>query len=272
MIPLGGEQFPADAAGLAEALRATLRRLFTLPDEQSAVVVEGDGYPAADRLRIDLSGATVAPQGRPPEPVGGGPPEPGPSFRRLEVVGHPVRYQEVALDLDLAAADVQFQHDRDRDGRPLLALASAREGHVTAQASRRDIEAAVQAVVRELAQQQGVEVEQIDIQLTGAGPRSVRLDAKVNVKKKVVLKPVRGAVTFAGRLDIDDRLVAKLSGLSCAGEGLIVSLAVALIRGRVQALEGKEFPLTAVSLGAVKVQDVQLHVNDELRVTAAFGG
>ena len=55
-----------------------------------------------------------------------------------------------------------------------------------------------------------IEVEQIDFQLSGAGPRSVRLDARVNVKKKVVLKSVRGAVTFAGRLEIDERLVAKL--------------------------------------------------------------
>ena len=77
---------------------------------------------------------------------------------------------------------------------------------------------------------------------------------------------------MSGRLDIDDRLVAKLSELDCAGEGMIVSLVVGMFRDRVRALEGKEFPLTAFALGAIHLRDVQLHVGDELRVTAAFGG
>jgi hypothetical protein len=271
MIPLGGELIPAGAAELADALRAGLRQLFALPDERAAVAVEGDRYPAADRLRIDLSGATVAPRGRPPEPVGEEPSQPGPGFRRLEVVAHPLRYQAAALDLHLTAADARFQFDRDRTGRPWLTLTAARDGHFEAKALKSDIEELVQTGVRELARQKGVEVERIEFRLTSAGPRSLRLDAKVSVAKKVLVKTVRGAVSVSGRLDIDDALVAKLSELSCEGEGVVVSLIVALFRDRVMALEGKEYPLAALSLGAVRLRDVQLRVNDELRVTAAFG-
>jgi hypothetical protein len=79
-------------------------------------------------------------------------------------------------------------------------------------------------------------------------------------------------VTFAGRVDVDDRLVARLSELDVAGEGMMVALAVNMVRGRVTALEGKEFPLTAFALGGVRLRDVQLQVGDELTVTAAFGG
>jgi hypothetical protein len=271
VIPLGGERFPTNPADLADALRTTLRSLFTLPEEQSVVLVEGDGYPAADRLRIDLSGATIAPSDRPPDPEGMQPAQPGPSLRRLEIVAHPLRYREAALDLDLTAADVQCRFDRDGAGRPWLALAAARDGRVEVKASRQDVVTLVETAVRELARSKGVDVERIEFQLTSAGPRSLRLDAKVFVKKKVLIQNVRGAVRLSGRLDIDDRLVAKLSELSCAGEGVIVSLAVGLFRDRVQALEGKEFPLTAFALGSIQLRDVQLNVGDELRVTAVFG-
>src|SRR5215470_9802084 len=168
MIPLGGDQFPTSPAELADALQASLRQLFALPDERAAVVVEGDNYPAAERLRIDLSGAVVAPRGRPPEPEGLQPAQPGPSFRRLEVVAHPLRVQAAALDLDLTAADARFAFGRDRAGRPWLVLTAARDGRFEARAAKRDIEALVQTAVRELAHQHGVEVEWTEFRLTDA--------------------------------------------------------------------------------------------------------
>jgi hypothetical protein len=100
----------------------------------------------------------------------------------------------------------------------------------------------------------------------------VRLDAKGIVSTKALFKTIRGAVTFTGRIDIDDRMVAKLSGLDVAGEGMMLALAVNLVRGKVTALEGKEFPLAAFALGGVRLRDVRLQVGDELAVTAAFGG
>src|SRR5439155_14869323 len=131
--------------------------------------------------------------------------------RRFEIAAHPVRYQGAALDLDLTAADVQCRFDRDRAGRPWLMLAAARDGRVEAKALRRDLDALVQTAVRELAREKGVEVERTEFRLTSAGPRSLRVDAKAFVKKKVLIQTVRGAVSLSGRLDIDDRLVARLS-------------------------------------------------------------
>ena len=92
------------------------------------------------------------------------------------------------------------------------------------------------------------------------------------MQTKALFKTIRGAVTFAGRLDVDDRLVATLSELNVAGEGMMIALAVNMIRGRLAAFEGKEFPLTTFAVGGVRLRDVQLQVGDELAVTAAFGG
>src|SRR5437763_15999521 len=125
MIPLGGDTFPTTAAELADALRAAFREVVELPDERAAVSVD------ADRLRLDLSGGTVAVRGRPEDPAGVGPPQPGPSFQSLEVLAHPVTAEGAKLHLDLTAADVRFNFDRTAAGRPVLTLAAATAGHTT---------------------------------------------------------------------------------------------------------------------------------------------
>jgi hypothetical protein len=266
MIPLGGNDFPATAADLADSLRAALREVVRLPDERAAVAVD------ADRLRIDLSGGVVTVPGQLADTAGVGQTKPGPAFKSLEVLAHPVAVEGAKIDFDLTAGAVSFNFDRTRAGRPVLTLASATDGRVVVRVSRAELLALVTAKARAAAKEKGVEIERIDLNLTQLGPRSVRLEAKAPVQTKALFKTVRGAVTFAGRLDVDDRLVAKLSELNVAGEGMMIALAVNMVRGRITALEGKEFPLTTFALGGVRLRDVQLQVGDELAVTAAFGG
>ena len=271
MIPLGGDDFPTSAAALAGALRAAFREVVHLPDDRAAVSVEGT-YPTADKLRIDLSGGTLAAHARPEPAEGTGRTQPGPSFRSLQMLAHPLHIEASKLHFDLAAAEVQFDFDRTKSGRPVLVLTAATDGRVVARMSRTDLETLVTAKARAAAKAHGVDVERIDFTLTPLGPRSVRLDAKGHVATKALFKTIRGAVTFTGRVDVDDRMVAKLSGLDVAGEGMMLALAVNLVRGRITALEGKEFPLTTFAMGGVRLRDVRLQVGDELAVTAAFGG
>ena len=265
MIPLGGTDFPATAADLANALRAALRPVVRLPDERAAVTVD------PGQLRIDLSGGIVAVPGQFEDSVGVGQPQPGPTFQSLEVLAHPLIVEGVNVQFNLAATAVRFNFDRTRAGRPVMTLAAATAGRIVGRVSRTDLQALVTAKARAAAKEKGIDIEQIDIDLTQLGPRSVKVDVKATVQTKALFKSIRGAVTFAGRLDVDDRLVAKLSELNVAGEGMMIALAVNMIRGRVTALEGKEYPLTAFALGGVALRDVQMQVGDELMVTAAFG-
>jgi len=265
MIPLGGADFPTNVSELAEGLRVGLSEFLHLPDGRAPVSAD------ADRLHIDASGAEVETHGRAPDTAGIGQNEPGPSFRSIEVLAHPLVTGGARILFDLTAADVRFNFDRNRSGRPVMTLASASDGRVTLQISKADLLALVTARAREAAGTKGVEVERIDLNLTQLGPRSVRLEAKADVQTKAIFKMVRGSVLFTARIDIDDRLVARLSELNVSGEGMMIALAVNLVRGRVTALEGKEFPLGKFVLGGVRLHDVQLRVGDELSVTAAFG-
>jgi hypothetical protein len=265
MIPLGGDRFPTTPAELADALRTALREVVRLPDEKAAVSAD------TDRLRIDLSGRLVTVREMPKDPAGVGQAQPGPAFQSLEVLAHPLNAEGAKLHFDLTAANVQFNYDRSRTGRPVLTLAAATDGRFAARIAKADLQALVTAKAREAAQAKGITIERLDFDLTQLGPRSVLLDAKAAVQTKALFKTVRGTVTFTGRADVDDRLVARLSGLDVAGEGTMVALAVNLVKGRITALEGKELPLATFALGGVRLRDVRLQVGDELTVTAAFG-
>jgi hypothetical protein len=265
MIPLGGSDFPNTPAALADALRAGLRPYVRLPDEQAAVTAD------AEKLRIDFTGGTIVTGAKPDDAAGVGQTQPGPAFASLDVQGHPVSAEGVNIHFDLAATDVQFNFDRNKSGRPVLVMAAAKDGRVVARISQSELRTLVTAKATAAAGAKGVQIESIDWTLTPLGPRSVRLDATAGVATKALFKTIRGAVNFTGRVDIDERLVAKLSELNISGEGMMIAMAVNMVRGKITAMEGREIPLTTFAFGGVRLRDVQLQVGEELAVAAAFG-
>ena len=70
--------------------------MFHLPAGQTVVEVSGATYPTLDKLRIDVTGATVKASYRPTLPAGER--LPGITAAHLEVVGRQVRYQQGAVD------------------------------------------------------------------------------------------------------------------------------------------------------------------------------
>lgn len=265
MIPLGGTDFPKASPELADALRAGLHDLVSLPNDQAAVTV------GADRLRIDLSGGKMDSPGPHAALADVREIQPGPTFQSLEVMADPLVALGANVYLDLEATDVRFSFGRSRTGRPVMILAAAADGRLTARISRADLETLVTSRLRDAAREKGVEIEHVKFDVTQLGPRSVRLAARAAVQTKALFKTIRGVVTFTGRADVDDRLVARLSELHIVGEGTMIALAVNLVRGKLTAMEGRELPLTTVAVGGVRLRDVQLQVGDEMKVSAAFG-
>jgi hypothetical protein len=269
MFPLSGTAFPTDADQLAAGIRGALAEVFALPAEDSAVkvVVDGKGFPQVERVKIDLSGASVNATEPPPKPTPSGARQPGVHVDTLEVVGHPIKYGQHKLDLTLNARDVQFDFARDKTSRPLLVLTDARDGHVEAKISKADLEALLLTVARELAKEQNIQVRELELNLTSQGPRSLAADARVKAAKMLM----SGTIRIMGRLDVDDELNATISGLRAEGEGMIGKLAAGVVQKHLNPVNGRRFPLMTFSLGDVTLRDLEIVANTNVQVSAKFG-
>ena len=130
-----------------------------------------------------------------------------------------------------------------------------------------DLENAVHAGARAAGAHQGVNVEDVKIDLRSRGDRA--LDATVSVRAKKLF--LSATVRIKGSLTIDDRLRAQLSGLTCVGEGPLGSVACGFLNPYLQRFAGREFSLLALPLGEVQLRDVRLAAGKDLQVTARFG-
>jgi hypothetical protein len=146
-------------------------------------------------------------------------------------------------------------------------LADAEDGEVTAEITKDDIEAVLLSAGTIAAKQQGVTLQELELELTSRGERSVAVAARVKAKKFMV----SGVLHVAGAVEIDEELNATPTGLSCRGEGIIGGTAASFVQKYIKEYEGKPIPLMAFSFGDVTLRDLEIEVNNSLRVSAAFG-
>jgi hypothetical protein len=267
MFPLAGKTFPKTLEELTTAIHGALADVFDLPQADKTVKATGGDYPTIKKLSIDLDGATVRAKEPPPKPKPAGKREPGVTVGQLEVSGHPIRYENSKLEIDLKAKGVKLDFAKDKNGHPLLVLTDAEDGQAEAKISKSDIQSLVMAIATAAAKQHGVTVQDIQLNLTSEGKRSVAADVRVQAKKAIV----SGVVHLTGRADLDDDLNAKLSNLSCTGEGMIGKMAAGFLQGKLKEYDGKTFPLMAFSLGDVTLKDLKVDTKSGLHVTAKFG-
>jgi hypothetical protein len=266
MFPLAGENFPESADELSASIEDAIREVFALP-KKAGVTIKGGEFPDLKQVVIDLSGAKLSAAEPPPKPVGVGKRKPGPTVEKLEITGHPILYEQTKLDLDLHATGLRFDFDRDKRGNPLLVLAAAEEGEVDARIKKKDIEAVLLSVASIAAREQGVTIQDLDLDLRSTGPRSVSADVRVKAKKLMM----SSVLNLSGSADVDDELNATLSDLNVSGEGIIGGAAAAFLQKHVRAYDGKQIPLMAFSLGDVTLRDLEIELNGSLRVSAKFG-
>jgi len=267
MFHLGGSSFPATREQLVEAVKEGIRGLLSLPPGKDVVRIEGGNYPTFDRVTVDLTAARSDADKIPPEPRGTGQRQPGVSTARLEVGGHPLYIRTAAIELSLTASAARFDYDRDSAGRPVLVLTDARDGNVTLQTRKQDLDALVLAGAREAGAQHGIQIVETQLTLTQTGDRSVAADVRVKAKKLFVT----AIVHIRGKLNIDEALNAQIIDLSCSGEGMMSEMACTAIRPQLQKINGQTIPLTALSMGQVRLRDLKLQVGDVMKASAVFG-
>ncbi len=264
MLPLHSATFPATAAELKALLNRSVQELFEgAPD---AVAVEDLAYPELRALTLTLDGASLRPN--PPRPPAlAGATSPALTAESLQLAAAPLRLGPVGLQVRLAAEDVALHQGRDAAGEIMLVLQSAKNGTVEISAPATEVEQAIAALAKAEAGKHGVTIEEVKLHARSRDERSV--DAEVQVLARKLF--FRTTVRIRARLELDDDLNARLSEVSCEGEGAIGSVACGVLEPHVRKLDGRVFPLMALPLGEIKLREVRLAAGDQLRVSAEFG-
>jgi hypothetical protein len=259
------DKLPNTAEGLAEAIEDALRPFVSRRERM--VVVSGTDLRDVALIRVDLSGAVINPNHRPPitkqfES------EPAISVRQLAISGDPISILDSQLAFRLEASDVNLNQVRTPDGQVLLVLHSAGSGNIRFAAARAQLEGLIAKAAAHAAQKQGVTVEAVELDLEANSRQT--LDVRVTVTARKLF--FRAVLRLAGRVAISEDLVARISDLRCEGDGTIAALACATISPYFARIEQRAFPLSALPVGEVGLRDVGFVVDSEqVVITARFG-
>lgn len=263
MFPLHTRTFPASAIELERLLNESLQHV--LVTQADPVRVSGREYPRLDEIDVGLDGAQLRPDPAPPRMIAG-PQSPALQVNRLRLHAHGLCVGPATINLKLDARDVRLHQGKDAQAEIVLALNSAAEGSVEISTTKAGLERAIEEVAKREASKHGVTIEGVRLDLRQAGKRGLEGGVKFRARKMFFA----AVVQITASLAIDDELNAAASNLHCSGEGAIGSLACGLLAPHLEKLEGRAFPLMTLSLGEVRLRDVQLSVGDELSVAAEF--
>ena len=264
MFPLNRTTLPTTAADLAQAINENLRSTFAL--NRDPAEVRDLSYPHVAAIEVTLDGAQLP--GRPPEiPSLASPAEPALTAGSFKAGGRGISIGPAALDFALLASGVELNQAKDNAGQIVLLLHNAAQGRVEASVSQSDLEALIAEVAKAQAGKHGVGIDKVQLVLQSQGPRSLTAEVRLTAKKLFLTASLR----ITGQLDLDAELNARLSGLNCAGDGALASVACNILKPHLEQLNGRTFQLMSLPLGEVRLRDVRVAVGERLSVTAEFG-
>jgi hypothetical protein len=264
MFPLNTATFPSSASDLERLLNESLERSFVV--QSPPVAVRERSYPHLEAITVSLNGARLRADSPQPSPVSG---ETTPALEidLLTLAASPLSLGPVALDLSLAASDVRLRQGKDSNDQIALSLDSATDGNIKISLAPVDLEALVSKLAQDQAKKHGITIEGVQLKLRQENTHSVAAEVNLRARKLFLSASIR----VTARLDLDDELNLKLSGLNCTGDGGIATVACGVLTPYLRKVDGREFHLMSLPLGKVRLRDVELAVGDKLCVTAEFG-
>ena len=265
MFPLRTPSLPANADALRTALEAGLREVLNSA-AAAMVTIEDRKYPDLATIRICIDEASIG--NRPPRfRAPAGKLEPALQVGHFEVSGRPIHLQNAAIDLRCVAEDVKIGQSRDREGNLLLLLQNAASGKVELSIPVRDLNELMRSAVSAAAAEQGVIVEEFDLNLRAEHERALALEARIRARKLFLSTEV----CITGKVEIDQQLNARISALECFAEGTLGTLACGFLAPHLQRFNDRSFSLLGPPLGELKPRNIEIAVDDELRIRAQFG-
>jgi hypothetical protein len=271
-LPFGDAELPQTSGQLSRSITDSWRKALTLADPAKLVTIVGGRYPAIDAMRIDLTGSSYTPSGKPSASASTTPPEPragAPAFfvSQFALVAEPMLSRKGALNLQVVASDVRFELQKTKQGHPYLMMADVGSGALHFDASTADLERIMLAMAKEMSAGKPITIRSVDLNFTSRGDRS--LDADLHVSTLVGFIPA--GLRFTCRVDVDDAMNAKISDLQVEGDELLGPLMTQFIRPSLAKYDGKTKPLIGFPNQRVKLKDVRIVAGERVTLDAVFG-
>ena len=264
MFPLKTATFPSNAADLARLLNKSLRDLLALA--RDPVELREISYPHLAELFASLDGAQL--RGQPPSmPSLAADRVPALTIDSFRAKGSGMSVGPAAIDFLLEAQNLDLHRAPDTEGNIVLVPHKAGKGRIEVSVSPTDIETLIAEVAKAEAGKHGVTVDSVQLMLRSNSPRSLAAEVRLRAKKLFLSASIR----ITGQVDLDEALLARISGLDCTGDGALASIACGVLKPHLQKIDGREFPLMSLPLGEIRLRDVRIAVGDNLSVTAEFG-
>lgn len=267
VFPFDADRRPKTAEAFAAAMDQGYRRSLALPEDHPIVQTSGGTYPDVESIRIDFCDAVVDAHKESRRPSDKHLALHALDAGRLEVLGHRMSVEGATVSIGLEATRATLLFTRDKKDRPLLVLNDAKNGRMTFETSSRDVERLLLAAARKGAGAYGLSVDATRLKMTVDDGRTVRIDLKLSARVGFVPAGLR----FRARVDIDDRLDARMTQLSCTGDEILGPLISGLIQPFLKKYEGKTRPLMNFPATAMRLRDIHIDADQTIRVSAEFG-
>lgn len=264
MFPLFAADFPFSADDLQRLLNEALGRIFI--SKTGAVTVCDHSYPRLREIDVSLDGARLRPE-PPRPPIVAGEVSPALEVGRLRVNASPLFIGPAALSLSISATAVQLGQDKDSNGQIVLSLESVAQGNIKISMRQSDLETLLANLAQKQASKQGVTIDGVQLTLRQESAHSLAVEVRLRARKLFLTASLR----VTGKLDLDDQLTLKISGLKCTGDGGIATMACGILKPHLEKFDEREFPLMSLPLKGISLRDVRLAVDDSLSITAEFG-
>ena len=265
MFILSRNELPQTPDGLAVALEEAVREFASRL--KPMIIVRGADLRRLDEIIVDLSGAVIDPR-HPPMIPKLSRSEPAISAGKFIVSAKPAKVLGSELAFDFAASNVQLNQARASDGKLLLILHEAGSGEMRAAIARDELERLIAQIAAIAAAKRGVTIDNVEVDLTSRATRTLEVKVSVSAHKLFF----RASLRLFGTVAVTEDFNAILSGLRCEGDGPLAALVCAAITPHFSGMEGRAFPLSALPVGEIRVNDLAITVNDKQIVVAARFG
>lgn len=142
------------------------------------------------------------------------------------------------------------------------------QGQLVLETPLADLERAILLIVQERARAQGATIKSVHLKLKATKPRQLELSVTVAAKQGFFA----ATVEVHAQVTITDTFHARVSNVDVRGQGMLGGMVAMGLRPQIKQLEQDEYHISSLLPGNLRIQDVRVEVDQQLRLIATLAG